>query len=109
MPDKPPDRRPTPKPTPRKPQAGDVLHLTRAASVQFLRPIFVRVIRVLDWPTYNGWLWIDAYELAANGDAVAHRSLFVMPSGLIWPDLLAPVARRPTTHPTVKRGPARVG
>ncbi|MGC4744202.1 hypothetical protein ACLQ28_00855 [Micromonospora sp. DT201] len=39
----------------RKPRTGDVLHLTRAASVQFLRPIFVRVIRVLDWPTYDGW------------------------------------------------------
>ncbi|WP_435795053.1 hypothetical protein [Micromonospora arida] len=62
MPDEPPDRRPTPNPAPREPRPGEVLHLTRAASVQFLRPIFVRVIRVLDWPTYDGWLWIDCYE-----------------------------------------------
>jgi hypothetical protein len=29
-----------------------------------MRPIVVRVIRVLDWPTYDGWLWIDGYQLA---------------------------------------------
>ncbi|MFE9916503.1 hypothetical protein ACFYPG_15235 [Micromonospora sp. NPDC005553] len=109
MPDEPPDRRPAPKPTPRKPHTGEVLHLTRAASVQFLRPIFVRVIRVLDWPTYDGWVWIDGYQLGANGDAVARRSLFVMPAGLIWSDPPAPPARRPTTRTPVRRGPVRVG
>ncbi|MEU8409640.1 hypothetical protein AB0C19_25890 [Micromonospora sp. NPDC048842] len=72
------------------------MHLTRPASVQFLRPIFVHVIRVLDCPTYDGWLWIDGHELAANGDAVARRSLFVMPAGLIWPNT---PARRPVSQP----------
>ncbi|MFY1617760.1 hypothetical protein [Micromonospora sp. WMMD736] len=104
MPDRPPDQRPTP----RKPHAGDVLHLTRAASVQFLRPIFVSVIRVRDWPTYHGWLWIDAYQLARNGDAVARRSLFVMPGGLIWVDTSAPAARHSTARTPVRRGPVRV-
>ncbi|MEU0549329.1 hypothetical protein [Micromonospora sp. NPDC005979] len=85
-----------------------MLHLTRAASVQFLRPIFVRVIRVLDWPTYDGWLWIDAYELTPNGDAVARRSLFVMPVGLIWPGTSARAAPRSTTRTPVRRGPVRV-
>ncbi|MEU7651226.1 hypothetical protein AB0C41_04355 [Micromonospora taraxaci] len=74
-----------------------------------MHPIFVRVIRVLDWPTYDGWLWIDGYQLAANGDAVARRTLFVMPAGLIWPDPPAPAARRPTTGAPIKRGPVRVG
>ncbi|MEU7922569.1 hypothetical protein [Micromonospora zamorensis] len=74
-----------------------------------MRPIFVRVIRVLDWPTYDGWLWIDGYELAGNGDAVARRSLFVMPAGLIWSDPPAPAARRPTTRTPVRRGPVKVG
>ncbi|MET8266803.1 hypothetical protein ACWD8I_05240 [Micromonospora arida] len=74
-----------------------------------MRPILVRVIRVLDWPTYDGWLWIDGYQLAANGDAVARRSLFVMPAGLIWPDPPAPADRRSTKHTPVKRGPVRVG
>ncbi|MFJ6197770.1 hypothetical protein [Micromonospora sp. NPDC092111] len=61
---------------------GDVLHLGRAASVQFIRPITVRVIRVLhDWHTYQGWLWVDAYELGPGGAAVARRSLYVMPAG----------------------------
>ena len=109
MPDKPPDWKPKSRPKPRTPHTGDVLHLTRAASVQFLRPIFVRVIRVLDWPTYDGWLWIDAYELAANGDAVARRSLFVMPTGLIWSNAPAPAARRATTRTPVTRSPVRVG
>lgn len=48
----------------REVKSGDVLHLTRAASVQFLRPILVRVIRLPDWVTYDGWLWIEGYELA---------------------------------------------
>jgi hypothetical protein len=59
-----------------------VLHLSRTASVQFIRPIMVRVIRVLaDWHTYHGWVWIDAYELNAAGDAVRRRTLFLMPAG----------------------------
>ncbi|MEU8419899.1 hypothetical protein AB0C15_03370 [Micromonospora sp. NPDC048835] len=91
----------------RKPQTGDVLYLTRAASVQFLRPITVRVIRVLDWPTYDGWLWLDGYELAASGDAVARRSLFVMPAGLIWRD--PPPVVRTTSRRPVARTPVRVG
>ncbi|WP_431893846.1 hypothetical protein [Micromonospora haikouensis] len=62
---------------------GDLLHVTRAASVQFVRPIFFRVIRVHeDWHTYHGWLWLDGYEVDARGEAVARRSIFVQPAGL---------------------------
>lgn len=64
------------------PRAGDVLHVTRTASVQFVKPIFFRVIRPLDWPTYNGWVWLDGYELNSVGDAVDRRSIFVQLSGL---------------------------
>jgi hypothetical protein len=64
------------------PRAGDILHVTREASVQFLTPIFFRVIRVHDWPTYDGWLWLDGYQLNAVGDAVDRRSIFVQSSGL---------------------------
>jgi hypothetical protein len=56
--------------------------VTRAASVQFLRPILFRVIRVHDWPTYDGWLWLDGYELNAAGDAISRRSIFVQVAGL---------------------------
>lgn len=64
------------------PRAGDILHVTRDASVQFTTPIFFRVIRVHDWPTYDGWLWLDGYQLNAAGDAVERRSIFVRAGGL---------------------------
>ncbi|MET7879520.1 hypothetical protein ABZS52_21640 [Micromonospora profundi] len=64
-------------------KAGDVVYLTTAASVQFLRPIFVRVIReVPERHTYDGWVWVEGYELDAVGDAVARRELFVMRAGV---------------------------
>ncbi|WMF04563.1 hypothetical protein [Micromonospora robiginosa] len=40
-------------------RTGDVLHLTREASPQFACPIRVRLIRVLDWTTDDGWWWVD--------------------------------------------------
>ncbi|MCX5065607.1 hypothetical protein OOJ91_06895 [Micromonospora lupini] len=50
-------------------RSGDLLHLTRAASPQFARPIIVRVIRALtDRHTYHGWLWIDAYGRSSTCD-----------------------------------------
>lgn len=64
------------------PRSGDVLHVTRAASVQFSDPIFFRVIRVHDWTTYHGWVWLDGYELDSRGDAVERRSIFVQLDGL---------------------------
>ncbi|MBG0560536.1 hypothetical protein [Actinoplanes aureus] len=64
------------------PRSGDVIHVTRAASVQFTSPMLFRVIRVHDWPTYEGWVWLDGYELNAAGDAVERRSIFVQVNGL---------------------------
>ena len=64
------------------PQAGDIVHVTREASVQFLKPMLFRVIRVHDWPTYDGWMWLDGYQLNAAGDAVERRSIFVQEAGL---------------------------
>lgn len=64
------------------PRSGDVLHVTRAASVQFLEPLLFRVIRVHDWQTYQGWVWLDGYELNAAGEAVDRRSIFVQINGL---------------------------
>ncbi|MEU4780648.1 hypothetical protein [Micromonospora sp. NPDC023633] len=95
-----PDRQPPPK---RQIRSGDVLYLTRAASPQFVRPISVRVIRVLtDWHTYHGWCWIDVYELGAHGDAVDRRSLYVRCEGVRWrttaPAAGAPGRRRPTSR-----------
>ncbi len=64
------------------PRSGDVLRVTRSASVQFSSPLLFRVIRVHDWSTYDGWVWLDGYELNATGEAVERRSIFVQVGGL---------------------------
>lgn len=64
------------------PRSGDVLRVTRAASVQFIEPMLFRVIRVHDWSTCDGWAWLDGYELDSSGYAVARRSIFVCLNGL---------------------------
>jgi hypothetical protein len=64
------------------PRSGDVIQVTKAASVQFSSPMLFRVIRVHDWPTYEGWIWLDGYELNASGEAVERRSIFVQVGGL---------------------------
>jgi hypothetical protein len=64
------------------PRSGDVLRVTRAASVQFAAPLLFRVIRVHDWATYDGWCWLDGYELDNTGDAVERRTIFVQVEGL---------------------------
>ncbi|GAA2512194.1 hypothetical protein [Pilimelia columellifera] len=64
------------------PRSGDVLEVTRSASVQFVAPLLFRVIRVHDWPTYDGWAWLDGYALNSAGDAVERRSIFVRVDGL---------------------------
>ncbi len=79
------------------PEAGDLVYVTRAASVQFVKPISCRVIRVLDWITYDGWCWLDVYQLDARGDAVARRSIFVQPAKL--------ESRQPFGRPEQRRSP----
>jgi hypothetical protein len=66
------------------PRSGEVLALGRAASVQFdgSNAIFARVIRCHDWPTYDGWCWLDVYEITPAGDAVERRCVFVRVAGL---------------------------
>ncbi|GAB3966645.1 hypothetical protein V1634_30340 [Plantactinospora veratri] len=97
------------------PRSGDVLHVTRAASVQFAEPIYFRVIRVHDWPTYHGWVWLDGYELNPSGDAVERRSIFVQINGLRHLQTNAgrhnyPQARRPAlTNSNTLAARVRVG
>ncbi|MEU0156458.1 hypothetical protein [Micromonospora fulviviridis] len=57
------------------PRSGDLLYVTRSASVQFINPIYFRVIRVLAWRTYDGWLWLEGYQLNIKGDAVVRRAI----------------------------------
>ncbi|MDG4804545.1 hypothetical protein [Micromonospora sp. WMMD980] len=63
-------------------KAGDILLIGRAASVQFGTPIRFRLIRQLDWTTYDGWVWLDGYQVDERGDAVVRRSIFVKRAGL---------------------------
>jgi hypothetical protein len=95
------------------PRSGDVLHVTRQASVQFADPLLFRVIRVHDWPTYDGWVWLDGYELNASGDAVERRSIFVQVNGLRQlrtpNDLRNAPQRRPQAATTPLRMPVRAG
>jgi hypothetical protein len=61
-----------------------VVRVAGRASVQFAagRGFLFRVIRVHDWSTYHGWVWLDGYELDSSGDAVERRSIFVQLDGL---------------------------
>ncbi len=81
------------------PRSGDVIHITSAASVQFAKPMLFRVIRVHDWPTYEGWVWLDGYELNTAGDAVERRSIFVQIGGI------RPVGKAPDPRTRNARGP----
>jgi len=90
------------------PRSGDVLHVTRAASVQFVEPLFFRVIRVHDWPTYDGWVWLDGYELNAAGDAVERRSIFVQVSGLRQVPTGRDVRTRNARRPSATQLPVQV-
>ncbi|HEX8626916.1 MAG TPA: hypothetical protein VF755_01940 [Catenuloplanes sp.] len=67
------------------PRSGEVVLIGRAASVQFGTPMLFRVIRVHDQPTYEGWAWLDGYQLDAAGEAVERRSVFVRLAGLRSP------------------------
>lgn len=76
-------------------RAGWVLLLTRDASPQFYRPVTLRVIRVLDRSTYDGWIWVEGYQLNSRGEAVARRELFVRRAGVRIVQAPQPVVRRP--------------
>jgi hypothetical protein len=68
--------------TPVTPNAGDLLIIDQDASVQFLEPITFRVIGQRDWTTYQGWTWLDGYQLNAKGIAIERRTIFVRLDGL---------------------------
>lgn len=85
---------------------GDVLHLTREASPQFVRPIVARVIRLCDFktPPPYGWEWVDVYQLDARGFATDRRQLFVRLEGVRF---LAQPPAPPQRRTPVRRSPAR--
>lgn len=62
--------------------SGDILLIGPAASVQFQIPIRFRVIRIDPKPTYQGWLWLEGYELDDSDLATGRRCVFVQAGGL---------------------------
>ncbi|MEV4724587.1 hypothetical protein [Micromonospora humida] len=77
-------------------RAGVLVQVTRKASPQFVRPILFRLIRIrTEWITYDGWAWLDGYQIDARGDAVARRSIYVQPAGLLPPEPELTPTRRP--------------
>ena len=67
------------------PRPGEVVWVGPSASVQFsgLYSFKFRVINVDSRPTYDGWVWLDGYQLDGRGHAVARRKIFVRRSGLV--------------------------
>jgi hypothetical protein len=66
-------------------RAGCVVFVGPDASPQFRagNAFFFRVIRKHDWTTtWEGWVWLDGYQLDAAGDAVQRRSIYVDLAGL---------------------------
>ncbi|GIJ23927.1 hypothetical protein [Micromonospora lutea] len=86
--------------------------LTREASPQFGKPITVRVIRERsDLLTYDGWAWIEVYQLDARGDAIDRRELYVRPTEM-RPTEMRPAGMRSaqppqTAHPKPTTNPQR--
>lgn len=79
---------------------GDLVLVTRYASVQFAQPILFRLIRVLPYVTYDGWAWLDGYEIDQTSRiAVARREIFVQPGNL------RPVADRSSAARPMNAGP----
>jgi hypothetical protein len=70
-----------------RPRLGDVVCVGRRASVQFAKGFNFRVIRVDEKPTYEGWCWLDGYQIDARGEAVERRSIFVQ-AGPGWSRLV---------------------
>jgi hypothetical protein len=66
------------------PQVGDLVALSRSASVQFAgeRAILLSVIDVSLKTYTEGWCYLTGYEVNADGDANAKREVFVKISGL---------------------------
>ena len=63
------------------PRVGDLVRLDQAASSQFERPIWFRVIGVRPSSAMPGWVYLDGWELAEGLDIV-EVTVFVRVAGL---------------------------
>jgi hypothetical protein len=89
------------------PRCGDVVQLDKAASVQFTRPILLRVIdHYTLGSTPSGWIWLVGYQLDQFGDAVERREVFVQVAGLGTVQLAPDVRPRNTRRVPAPAQPA---
>ncbi|MFK3984875.1 hypothetical protein ACI2K4_31455 [Micromonospora sp. NPDC050397] len=68
----------------RQPEPGDLVIVSRAASVQFGegQGFTFRITAVDKGITYDGWAWLTGYVLNDKHEAVTRREIFVLISGL---------------------------
>lgn len=64
------------------PRVGDLVRLDRAASTQFDRPLWFRVIGVRPSAAMPGWAYLDGWELAENLE-ITEVTVFVRVAGLM--------------------------
>ncbi len=64
------------------PGIGDLVRLNEAASSQFDRPIWFRVIGVRPSAAMPGWVYLDGWELAEDLE-IAEVTVFVRVAGLL--------------------------
>ncbi|MFK3984992.1 hypothetical protein ACI2K4_32050 [Micromonospora sp. NPDC050397] len=83
----------------RTPESGEIVLLDAGASVQFAgdRAILLRVSKVDERYTYDGWTWLSGYQLDRQGNATAKRDVFVSLAGIKYRTGVRPP--RPTTVP----------
>lgn len=64
------------------PRIGDVVRLDRQAGVQFTRPVWFRVIGVRPATEVAGWLYLDGWEIADDGE-LSYTTVFARVAGLV--------------------------
>lgn len=68
----------------RRPRTGDVVKIGSEASVQFAgdRSLILRITKVCDKPTYDGWIRLTGYVLDEGGQTIERREVFVQVAGV---------------------------
>jgi hypothetical protein len=64
-----------------KPNPGDLIEITAAAGPA-VHPMLARVVRVNDWPVWEGNAWLEVSELHSVGVSGAPRMAYVRTGGV---------------------------
>lgn len=63
-------------------RSGVVLQVGPEAGPHFVETFAFRVVARVDWPSYDGWAWVEGDQLDAAGKVVERNRIFVLLSGL---------------------------